>query len=304
MGAALRRCVVTWFDPAQRWCTWDTETHSPIPTEARLVTACVAFVGGGEPTEVMSWVADAGVEIPDGAAEIHGYTTERVRAEGKPIADVLPEIVGYLAGAVTAGLPLVAYNGVYDNTVLNCETVRLGLDPFADVLAKAVVFDPFTIDKHIDRYRPGKRTLTAACETYDVRLDGAHDSTFDALAAARVLYRIGQRSQMPADKVLDLYADRRYPRNFVKSFAALGAMSATELHEAQQGWYREQAEGLATYWLREAAGKQTDAGLDFPPGDETLTVDERREVLLRDAEELRQRAESVNTSWPIQAVSP
>jgi DNA polymerase-3 subunit epsilon len=286
---------VTWFDPAQRWCAWDSETTAPDPLGARLVTVCVAFVGGGDPTEVMSWVVDAGVEVPDGAAEIHGFTTERVRAEGKPIADVLPEIVGYLAGAVTAGMPLVAYNSCYDNAVLNAETVRLGLDPFGDVLAQATVFDPFVIDKHVDRYRPGKRTLTAACGTYRVRLDGAHDSTFDALAAARVMYRIGQRCQMTPGQIRAEYAERRYPNEFVKAFAALGALSARELHEAQRGWYRDQAEGLGAYWMRAAEQKRVEA-------DRADEGTEERALALTEVADLEARIDSLRTDWPLQAV--
>lgn len=289
---------MTWFDGG-RWCVWDLETSSPLPLEARLVTACVAFVGGGEPTEVMSWVVDAGVDVPAEAAEIHGYTTERVRAEGKPIADVLPEIVGYLAGAVAAGMPLVAYNAAYDNSVLNAETLRLGLAPFGDVLASAVIYDPLTIDKHVDRYRPGKRTLTAACEHYGVKLDGAHDSTFDALAAARVLYKLGQRSQMPAADLRRLYADRRYPDKLVRGFQALGQLSPRDLYAEQVVWYRESAEGLAAHWRRQAGEKLAEADRAV---DEYGPNDEGAATVRGEAEELLARADSVSVSWPIQAV--
>lgn len=289
---------MTWFDPAQRWLCWDTETTAPDPTEARLVTVCVAFVGGGEPPEVMSWVVDAGVDVPDEAAAVHGFTTERVRAEGKPIGDVLPEIVGYLSGAVAAGVPLVAFNACYDNTVMAAETVRLGLDPLADVLADAVVLDPFVIDKRIDRYRPGKRTLEAACEVYKVKLDAAHDSEFDALAAGRVLYRIGQRCQMTPGQIRAAYAERRYPNEFVKAFAALGAMSLSELHEAQKAWYREQAEGLAAYWRREANEllHRADQAAHYDGDGDT-------DGLRREAEELFARADGVDTSWPLRVVA-
>ncbi len=293
---------MTWFD-GRRWLVWDTETTAPDPTEARLVTACVAFVGGGEPTEVMSWVVDAGVEVPAEAAAIHGYDTARVRAEGKPIADVLPEIVGYLAAATAAGQPLVAFNAVYDCTVLNCETARLGLAPFADVLANAVVLDPLTIDRRVDRYRPGKRTLEAACQYYKVALGNAHDSTADALAAGRVLYRIGQRCRMTANQIRAEYAERRYPNVFVKVFTDLAAMSLRELHDAQIGWYAEQASGLAAYWLSQAEQMRVDADRDVPPGDEALTPDERREVLRAEAAELADRAAGVTTDWPLRPLA-
>jgi DNA polymerase-3 subunit epsilon len=286
--------VMTWFDHG-RWAVWDTETTAPQPTEARLVTACVAFVGGGQPTEVRSWVVDAGVDIPAEAAEIHGYDTARVRAEGKPIVDVLPEIVGCLANAVVAGLPLIAYNAVYDNTVLNCETARAGMDPFADVLTNAIVFDPLTIDRHVDRYRPGKRTLTDACAHYQVELGTAHDSTFDALAAGRVLYRIGQRTQMGAAALRGLYADRRYPDNVVRGFHALGRYDAAELHAAQVGWYAEQSAGLGAYWMREAATFRAEADHDD-------TTPDRRDIALHEAAELVARVATLRTDWPVQPV--
>ena len=50
------------------------------------------------------------------------------------------------------------------------------------------VYDPFVIDKTLDRYRKGKRTLGALCEEYGVRLDNAHEATADALAAARLAW--------------------------------------------------------------------------------------------------------------------
>lgn len=288
---------MTWFD-GSRWCAFDTETTAPDPAGARLVTACVAFIGGGRAKKVVSWVVDAGVDVPTEAAEIHGYTTERVRAEGKPIADVLPEIVDLLATAVADGLPLVAYNAVYDNTVLNCETARLGLPPFADVLDSAVVLDPFVVDKHTDRYRKGKRTLTAACEHFGVRLDGAHDAEADALAAARVMWRIGYRSRQDAAEVRRLYADRRFPDELVRAFAALGAMSGRDLHDAQAVWYREQSESFAAYLRREAGEKRGEAGRAVDGDEFNLAADLRVE-----AEALLARADSVSTVWPLQPVA-
>lgn len=289
---------MTWFD-GSRWCAFDTETTGKDPHEARLVTACVAFVGGGEPPEVMSWVADAGVDVPDEAAQVHGYTTDRVQAEGKPLVDVLPDVVGHLTAATAAGIPLVAFNAAYDNTVLDRETRRLGLVPFADTLTHAVVLDPLVIDKRVDRYRKGSRKLADCCTHYQVVLDGAHDAAYDALAAARVLYRIGQRATMPTRKVRALYADRRYPDSVARMFADLGGMTAAELHTAQVGWYAEQAVGLATYWRGQANERVHQAGLDCPPGDSGLGVDERREVLRQEAAELREQADGVSTHWPV-----
>lgn len=291
---------MTWFDPTQRWCLIDTESTGKDPTEARLVTACVAIVGGRSEPEIRSWVADAGVEVPDEAAAVHGYDTARVRAEGKPVDAVVPEIVDYLAAAGAANQPFVIFNAPYDTTLIDREMRRANCGDWATAFGGGVVFDPLCIDRKVDRYRPGKRTLEAACATYRVNLDGAHNAEFDARAAGRVLYRIGQRCQMTPGQIRAEYAERRYPNEFVKAFAALGAMSARDLHDAQRIWYRDQAEGLAAYWRREAAEKLAEADKAV---EEYGPADEGAATVRAEAEELLARADGVSTEWPLRAVA-
>jgi DNA polymerase III subunit epsilon len=79
------------------------------------------------------------------------------------------------------------------------------------------------LDKQVDRYRKGKRTLTAAAEVYGVGLTDAHDAGADAIAAGRVAQAIA----------------RRYPDEL--------AFEAQELHDAQVGWCAEQAERFQAY---------------------------------------------------------
>jgi DNA polymerase-3 subunit epsilon len=69
------------------------------------------------------------------------------------------------------------------------------------------------IDKHLDMYRKGKRTLTDLCRHYQVKLDGAHSADADAVAACRVAWRLGQA----------------YPK--------LAEMSVWDLHQAQAEWH-------------------------------------------------------------------
>jgi DNA polymerase-3 subunit epsilon len=52
------------------------------------------------------------------------------------------------------------------------------------------IIDPFVLDKHLDKWRRGKRTLSACCEHYGVKLEGAHTSAGDALAACRLAWRL------------------------------------------------------------------------------------------------------------------
>lgn len=291
----------------QRLCAFDLESTAPDPEEARIVTACTAMVGGGRSTEVASWVADAGVEVPAEAAAVHGFDTARVRAEGKPLVDVLPEIVATLATAIGARLPVIIHNAPYDTTLLDRETRRLGLAPFGDLLADALIVDTLTIDRALDRYRKGKRTLTATCDHYKVKLDGAHDSTFDALAAARIAWTIAQRSHMSAGELRRLYADRWKPDELVRAFHAFAELTLDDLQGWQAARYREQAEHLGEWWTQESDRIRAGARKDVPPPVEGLPdadADERREVLLRQADELAAKVAGLRFEWPIATLEP
>jgi DNA polymerase III epsilon subunit-like protein len=210
--------MTAWWQ--ERMTTLDLETTAPEPEVARIVTAAVALCGGGEPTETRTWLADPGVEIPEGAAEIHGVTTERARAEGRALGEVVAEVLAALV-ARPAGA-LVVFNATYDLTVLDRECRRLGLPPLTAGPGRLLVVDPLRIEKWLDRFRKtkdtGSRKLAGMCEHYAKRwaaatgkpvpevLEGAHDAAFDAIAAARLAWLI---RSMPAD-----CAVVREPRNY------------------------------------------------------------------------------------------
>ncbi|MCP3817799.1 exonuclease domain-containing protein [Streptomyces sp. A3M-1-3] len=213
----------------KRMAAFDLETTSVDPETARIVTACIVQVGGGQPPQPANWVADPGVEIPEEAAKIHGYTTERARTEGRPAIEVIEEITAALGWILAHGIPIVAMNARYDLTVLDRECRRRGLPTLSDRYVDDVlwpVIDPFVIDKQVDRYRRGKRNLTALCEHYKVKLDGAHDSAADAIAAARVAWRLGATRP------------------------ELAAMDIEALHHAQIKWAAEQAASLQAHFRK------------------------------------------------------
>lgn len=229
----------------KRMGPFDLETTGRDPEQARIVTACVAKVGGGAQATTSTWIADPEVEIPDEAAQIHGYTTERARAEGEPAAKVVEQVAAALAQLLAYGVPIVAMNARYDLTVLDRECRRHGLPTLTDRHVDDVIWpviDPFVIDKHVDPYRKGSRTLTSLCEHYRVKLDGAHDSAADAIAAARVAWRLGATRP------------------------ELAAMDLEQLHHAQIAWAAEQANGLRSYFARTAGKEHLAAGVrgDWP----------------------------------------
>ncbi|MFG2900933.1 3'-5' exonuclease [Streptomyces zaomyceticus] len=202
-----------------RMCGFDLETTGVDVEVDRIVTATVVQCGGGQPVVPVNWLADPGIDIPEGAAKVHGISTEKARAEGKPAAEVVADILAALGQVIASGIPIVAMNARYDLTLLDREAARYGLPPLPD----GPVIDPLVLDKHVDRYRRGKRTLTALCDHYEVPLDAAHTSDADAIAACRVAWRIGATRP------------------------ALAALSLEELHTAQVGWAAEQAAGLQAH---------------------------------------------------------
>ena len=189
----------------------------------RIVTAHVGVIGAsGEVLERREWLVDPGVEIPTAASLIHGVTTEQARLEGRSASSAVAEIIAALTDAATRGLPIVAYNAAYDLTILEREASRYG---HSALPGPGPVVDPLVIDKAVDRYRRGKRTLSATALHYGVVLDDAHDAGADAVAAGRVAQAIA----------------RAYPE--------LAATAVAELHSRQVAWSREQAESYQS-WRR------------------------------------------------------
>jgi DNA polymerase III epsilon subunit-like protein/8-oxo-dGTP pyrophosphatase MutT (NUDIX family) len=167
---------------------FDLETTGVDVDTSRIVSACVAVLDAdGQLVARWDWLADPGIPIPEGASAVHGITTERARRDGRQARVVVAEITQALRVLFATGVPVVVYNAPYDLTLLDRECRRHGLEP---IDAPGPVIDPLVIDKTVDRYRKGKRTLEVAAAQYQVALDGAHDAGADAIAAGRVAWAL------------------------------------------------------------------------------------------------------------------
>lgn len=169
---------------------FDLETTGVDHATERIVTA---YVGALDATGAVIWgkewmIRPDGYVIPDGAAAIHGVTTEQALAEGRPSAEVIPEILDALTVFAGLGVPVITHNGSYDLSLFVHELDRSGHpDPVAAV-EPLVLIDTFLLDKQFDKYRRGKRTLTAIAPLYGVVLteEEAHGAKADAIAAGRI----------------------------------------------------------------------------------------------------------------------
>lgn len=120
------------------------------------------------------------VPIHPDALAVHGISDERVAQEGVPLEDALREIGNGLVRASRRGAVLVGMNVAFDLTITN----RLLTEHFGKGLIEAgwrgPIVDVSVLDRAVDKYRSGKRTLTALCEYYDVAFENAHDALADA----------------------------------------------------------------------------------------------------------------------------
>lgn len=214
---------------------FDLETTAANPLTARIVTACVVSIDGAA-TAAQTWMVDPEVEIPDEAAAVHGITTDRARAEGQDYADGYREIRAAVEGAWMGGRVVAAFNASYDFTVIDREGRRLGYPP----LVVGPIVDAFVIDRHVDKYRRGKRTLGVTCEHYRVELGNAHSADADALAAARLAWKLA----------------RMYPQE-------VGELDAEALMANQADWHRARQDDFAAY-LRRVGKDDSDVCGDWP----------------------------------------
>lgn len=205
---------------------FDLETTGTNPAESRIVTAAVVELKAGETLGHRTWLADPGVPIPADAVAVHGITDERAAADGRPADEVAGAVADVLTSYWLSGVPVVAYNAVFDLSLLSAELRRYGLPSLSERLGGAEpgpVIDPYTIDRRADRYRRGKRNLEAVCTEYGVVLEAAHDALADALAAVRLARAIAGR----------------HPK--------IAVLGPAELHRRQTEWYAQWAADFQTF---------------------------------------------------------
>ncbi|SMY10845.1 5'-3' exonuclease [Brevibacterium jeotgali] len=228
-GAPVDRAVdSTSAGWAADFCAFDLETTGVDPHTGRIVSAALLPFAGGDEGPARTWLVDPGVEIPEAAQRVHGISTERARAEGQPTAVALPQIMDAVCALSASGTTLVGHNIVYDLTVLAAEAVRAGILPSPDSLLDRLppVLDTLVVDREVDTYRRGPRTLGALAQHYGVSLDDAHDALEDARAAGLIALALARSSP------------------------ALAETPAVALHDQQTVWKREQAASLQEFLRR------------------------------------------------------
>ncbi|WP_262703812.1 MULTISPECIES: exonuclease domain-containing protein [Streptomyces] len=189
---------------------------------ARIVIADLVLVGGGQDADTRTWLLNPGIPIPSEATKIHGITTDQARAQGTDPQEGVAQISRDLSTIISEQIPLVVFRAPYALTIFDreCHRHRLPVPGGASGAGLRSVIDPLVLDKHIDQFRRGSRTLRALCTHHRVRHDGNNNPASDALAAARLAWRLGNT----------------YPQ--------LRSLDITTLHDRQVIWAAEQAKSF------------------------------------------------------------
>ena len=217
-----------WYDNG--YVSFDTETTGVQEKNDRIVSASILFYGNfHEMISQREWLINPGIDIPESATVINGLSTSYARTHGIDAAEGIMQILDVLAGYVRRGVPILAFNGSFDMTILFHEAHRHGLEAteeFAELFGPGsplALIDGLTMHRKAHVKWAGRRNLGALCQAYGVTLTDAHNATADAQAAAQLCVQL----------------TRETPELF--------EVPASVLHREQMGWYSEQMEELQAY---------------------------------------------------------
>lgn len=189
--------------------TTGVDRFNDVPVSLALVR-----MRGGAILERTVRIVDPARPIPPEAIAVHGITDERARREGMALDQAVDLVVSILVSASGRGVPVVGIKLDFDLTIIDVLTRALDGRGLMERGWRGPALDALVLDRHVDPYRPGRRTLVDLCRVYGVTIGQAHSAECDAEAAAAVLLAMGEQ------------------------YRELSSTSAPELHAAQAEYHR------------------------------------------------------------------
>jgi DNA polymerase-3 subunit epsilon len=192
---------------------YDTETTGLVqsslppshPTQPHLVQLGCLLVSdtGKEICSADLIIQPNGYTIPDGAAKVHGITTEIAKECGVPMATALSVFAQLRAKASE----VVGFNQKFDETVLRTAFHRYGRQPSHPgpgkitccmELATPIMKLPPTarmVAAGFDKYKPPNLQEAYKHFVHPDGFDGAHSAVVDCRATAEVYFKIMEQSR-------------------------------------------------------------------------------------------------------------
>lgn len=171
--------VIVGFDTE----TTGTDTSDP---NVRIVTYAIVMEHNGEILSSREWMLNPEVDIPSGASDVHGITTDYAAKNGMDYLEGLQQLADIFKFTIDKGYTHTAFNAAFDISLIRNEFIRHGVDFDFNLWDNMFVFDPFVIDKYLDKYRKGSRKLGDVAKHYGFDLSNAHNALADVEATIHV----------------------------------------------------------------------------------------------------------------------
>lgn len=266
--------MTSWYE-SKTVRSLDTETTGVDTSTARILQAAVVDIHPGSRPDITQWLLDPGCEVPEEAAEVHGFTRDRILSivggEGMALRvaggqrtpmhvdGALGEIAGLAATAMHTEVPLVVANAPFDLSLLEAELTRNGIDTLASRPSGVRgVVDPMVIDRAFDQYRkacykaPGCRPDEGHHECSGCRGGkfqcggcGVHDRKLASLCLHYGVPLVGAH-----DAAADALAAARLSVRLGGLWPAIARWKLGTLHEHQVDWRRDQMDSLRAFFDR------------------------------------------------------
>lgn len=168
---------------------FDLETTSSDPKEALPVSFALVNYEDGALVNSTYHLVNPGVSIPQDSTAIHHITDEMVQAEGMPLDVAIDCCREILCGASTSGVPVVGMVLKYDLTIIDRLHRSRGKPGLQAPSWTGPALDVSILDRRLDKWRKGRRTLYDLCNFYGVEIESesVHNAKGDAIAAVEVL---------------------------------------------------------------------------------------------------------------------
>jgi len=133
-----------------------------------------------------------GFEIPEESQRVHGISTERAMAEGKP----LPDVLDALSAAVGKSGIVIAHNIRFDESVISAEYLRAKKrPPFSDKKRICTMVETTEFCRIPGPYGYKWPTLSQLHrELFDSEFEEAHDAGADVAACAKCFFELKRRN--------------------------------------------------------------------------------------------------------------
>lgn len=222
-----------------KFLVWDVESGGTDVFSDRVVQLVISLCdAGGNVIEKHEWIINPGVEIAQGAIDVHGLSNEYLADHGQDPVTAFTEAIEVFGAH--KDITWVAYNLAFDLSILDSEFKRHNVDDgFGEWANEEVkLFDPLVVDRHKDRWRKGGRKLVNTAKHYGIPFSEAkaHEAGYDCEVTAKVAVKIAAKYGVPTNKDQSL-------------------------------WYDKWAEGLEKYFQRTDPEQTVDRGWPLKKGD-------------------------------------